>query len=90
MRIAEQHHAACVDIISACCPLAMGRRPAAQGAQSRHRRDAGSDLMNGLSKALQVRVDPSSPWFGKPTSTSKYDLAAREARPGGRYSKESR
>jgi peptide/nickel transport system substrate-binding protein len=34
------------------------------------------DLMNGLAKPAKGQVDPSSPWFGKPTFEVKYDLAA--------------
>jgi len=33
-------------------------------------------LMNGLAKPAKGQVDPSSPWFGKPTFEVKYDLAA--------------
>jgi peptide/nickel transport system substrate-binding protein len=32
-------------------------------------------LMNGLAKPASGQVDPSSPWFGKPTFRIKYDLA---------------
>ncbi|HMN70477.1 MAG TPA: ABC transporter substrate-binding protein [Rhodoblastus sp.] len=33
-------------------------------------------LMNGLAKPAKGQVDPSSPWFGKPSFDIKYDLAA--------------
>src|SRR4029453_1739971 len=33
-------------------------------------------LMNGLAKPAKGQVDPSSPWFGKPTFELKYDVAA--------------
>ncbi|MBC9884117.1 ABC transporter substrate-binding protein, partial [Bradyrhizobium sp. INPA01-394B] len=33
-------------------------------------------LMNGLAKPAKGQVDPSSPWFGKPSFDLKYDLAA--------------
>jgi len=39
-------------------------------------RDAVVGLMNGLAKPAKGQVDPSSPWFGKPTFDIKYDLAA--------------
>jgi peptide/nickel transport system substrate-binding protein len=39
-------------------------------------RDAVVGLMNGLAKPAKGQVDPSSPWFGKPTFEPKYDLAA--------------
>src|SRR5580692_1477195 len=39
-------------------------------------RDAVVGLMNGLAKPAKGQVDPSSPWFGKPTFELKYDLAA--------------
>ena len=32
--------------------------------------------MNGLAKPAKGQVDPSSPWFGKPTFDLKYDVAA--------------
>ena len=32
--------------------------------------------MNGLAKPAKGQVDPSSPWFGKPTFELKYDVAA--------------
>jgi peptide/nickel transport system substrate-binding protein len=38
-------------------------------------RDAVVALMNGLAKPAIGQVDPSSPWFGKPTFKIKYDLA---------------
>lgn len=38
-------------------------------------RDAVVGLMNGLAKPAIGQVDPSSPWFGKPTFRIKYDLA---------------
>src|SRR6195952_2190912 len=39
-------------------------------------RDGVVALMNGLAKPAKGQVDPSSPWFGKPTFDIKYDLAA--------------
>ena len=39
-------------------------------------RDAVVGLMNGLAKPAKGQVDPSSPWFGKPTFDIKYDVAA--------------
>jgi peptide/nickel transport system substrate-binding protein len=39
-------------------------------------RDAVVGLMNGLAKPAKGQVDPSSPWFGKPSFDVKYDLAA--------------
>jgi phosphoribosyl-ATP pyrophosphohydrolase len=39
-------------------------------------RDAVVGLMSGLAKPAKGQVDPSSPWFGKPTFELKYDLAA--------------
>ncbi len=39
-------------------------------------RDAVVGLMNGLAKPAKGQVDPSSPWFGKPSFELKYDLAA--------------
>jgi peptide/nickel transport system substrate-binding protein len=39
-------------------------------------RDAVVGLMNGLAKPAKGQVDPSSPWFGKPTFDLKYDVAA--------------
>ena len=39
-------------------------------------RDAVVGLMNGLAKPAKGQVDPSSPWFGKPTFDLKYDPAA--------------
>ncbi|WP_374991471.1 ABC transporter substrate-binding protein [Bradyrhizobium sp. LHD-71] len=39
-------------------------------------REAVVGLMNGLAKPAKGQVDPSSPWFGKPTFDIKYDLAA--------------
>jgi len=39
-------------------------------------RDAVVGLMNGLAKPAKGQVDPSSPWFGKPSFDIKYDLAA--------------
>jgi peptide/nickel transport system substrate-binding protein len=39
-------------------------------------RDAVVGLMNGLAKPAKGQVDPSSPWFGKPTFELTYDLAA--------------
>src|SRR4030081_952129 len=39
-------------------------------------RDAVVGLMNGLAKPAKGQVDPSSPWFGKPTFELKYDVAA--------------
>src|SRR4051812_15069246 len=38
-------------------------------------RDAVVALMSGLAKPAIGQVDPSSPWFGKPTFKIKYDLA---------------
>ena len=38
-------------------------------------RDGVVALMNGLAKPAIGQVDPSSPWFGKPTFAIKYDLA---------------
>src|ERR1700744_1744659 len=38
-------------------------------------RDGVVALMNGLAKPAKGQVDPSSPWFGKPTFDLKYDLA---------------
>jgi peptide/nickel transport system substrate-binding protein len=38
-------------------------------------RDGVVGLMNGLAKPATGQVDPSSPWFGKPTFQIKYDLA---------------
>src|SRR3954452_15132945 len=38
-------------------------------------RDAVVALMNGLAAPAKGQVDPSSPWFGKPTFKIKYDLA---------------
>ena len=38
-------------------------------------RDAVVGLMNGLAKPAKGQVDPSSPWFGKPSFDLKYDLA---------------
>jgi peptide/nickel transport system substrate-binding protein len=32
--------------------------------------------MNGLAKPAKGQVDPSSPWFGKPSFELKYDVAA--------------
>jgi peptide/nickel transport system substrate-binding protein len=39
-------------------------------------RDAVVGLMNGLAKPAKGQVDPSSPWFGKPSFDIKYDPAA--------------
>src|SRR5258707_461041 len=39
-------------------------------------RDAVVGLMNGLAKPAKCQVDPSNPWFGKPTFDLKYDPAA--------------
>ena len=39
-------------------------------------RDEVVGLMNGLAKPAKGQVDPSSPWFGKPSFELKYDLAA--------------
>jgi len=48
-------------------------------------RDAVVGLMNGLAKPAKGQVDPSSPWFGKPSFDLKYDLAeAKEAGQGSR------
>ncbi|MGJ4880967.1 MULTISPECIES: ABC transporter substrate-binding protein [unclassified Bradyrhizobium] len=38
-------------------------------------RDEVVGLMNGLAKPAKGQVDPSSPWFGKPSFELKYDLA---------------
>jgi peptide/nickel transport system substrate-binding protein len=38
-------------------------------------RDGVVGLMNGLAKPAKGQVDPSSPWFGKPSFDIKYDLA---------------
>ena len=44
--------------------------------------------MNGLAKPAKGQVDPSSPWFGKPSFDIKYDLRRRqEAGRGGRLFK---
>lgn len=42
-------------------------------------REAVVGLMNGLAKPAKGQVDPSSPWFGKPSFDIKYDLAAAKA-----------
>lgn len=39
-------------------------------------RDGIVELMNGLAKPAKGMVDPSSPWFGKPSFDVKYDPAA--------------
>src|SRR5882724_11072290 len=39
-------------------------------------REAVVGLMNGLANPAKGQVDPSSPWFGKPSFELKYDLAA--------------
>ncbi|MGY4444788.1 hypothetical protein ACVW04_007607 [Bradyrhizobium sp. LM2.3] len=39
-------------------------------------REAVVGLMNGLAKPAKGQVDPSSPWFGKPSFELKYDVAA--------------
>ena len=41
-------------------------------------RDAVVGLMNGLAKPAKGQVDPSSPWFGKPTFELKYDRRGGE------------
>src|SRR6202140_442486 len=52
-------------------------------------RDAVVGLMNGLAKPAKGQVDPSSPWFGKPTFDIKYDLAtAKKLVEEAGYSKE--
>jgi peptide/nickel transport system substrate-binding protein len=52
-------------------------------------RDAVVGLMNGLAKPAKGQVDPSSPWFGKPTFDIKYDLAeAKKLVQEAGYSKE--
>src|SRR6201985_1576783 len=52
-------------------------------------RDAVVALMNGLAKPAKGQVDPSSPWFGKPTFDIKYNLAtARKLVQEAGYSKE--
>lgn len=51
-------------------------------------RDAVVGLMNGLAKPAKGQVDPSSPWFGKPTFELKYDVAgARKLVEEAGYSK---
>jgi len=40
--------------------------------------------MNGLAKPAKGQVDPSSPWFGKPSFEIKYDLAAAKKLVGRR------
>ena len=46
-------------------------------------------LMNGLAKPAKGQVDPSSPWFGKPSFEIKYDLAeAKKLVKEAGYSKE--
>jgi len=54
-------------------------------------REAVVGLMNGLGQTRQGPVDPSSPWFGKPSFDLKYDLAAAKklVQEAG-YSKKSR
>src|SRR5437867_1151299 len=39
-------------------------------------REAVVGLMNGLAKPAKGQVDPSSPWFGKPSFELQYDVAA--------------
>ena len=39
-------------------------------------RDGIVNLMNGLAKSAKGQIDPSSPWFGKPTFDVKYDPEA--------------
>jgi peptide/nickel transport system substrate-binding protein len=52
-------------------------------------RDAVVALMNGLAKPAKGQVDPSSPWFGKPTFDIKYDPAeAKKLVEEAGYSKE--
>ena len=52
-------------------------------------RDGVVALMNGLAKPAKGQVDPSSPWFGKPTFDIKYDLAeAKKLVQEAGYSKE--
>ena len=48
-------------------------------------RDAVVGLMNGLAKPAKGQVDPSSPWFGKPTFDIKYD--PRRGQEAGRGSR---
>ena len=58
--------------------LAVDRHPAAQGANLAIDRDAIVKLLGGLAKPALGQVDPSSPWFGKPSFVLKY--APDEAR----------
>jgi peptide/nickel transport system substrate-binding protein len=52
-------------------------------------RDAVVGLMNGLAKPAKGQVDPSNPWFGKPTFDLKYDVgAAKKLVQEAGYSKE--
>jgi peptide/nickel transport system substrate-binding protein len=52
-------------------------------------RDGVVALMNGLAKPAKGQVDPSSPWFGKPTFDLKYDPAeAKKLVEEAGYSKE--
>jgi peptide/nickel transport system substrate-binding protein len=39
-------------------------------------RDGIVQMLNGLARPAQGQVDPTSPWFGKPSFNIKYDLAA--------------
>jgi len=51
-------------------------------------REAVVGLMNGLAKPAKGQVDPSSPWFGKPSFDIKYDVAtARKLVEEAGYSK---
>ena len=69
--------------------LALDRHPPAQGAQPCDRPRGVVGLMNGLAKPAKGQVDPSSPWFGKPTFELKYDVAAaRKLVQEAGYSKE--
>lgn len=52
-------------------------------------RDAVVALMNGLAKPAKGQVDPTSPWFGKPSFDIKYDLdAAKKLMKEAGYSKD--
>jgi len=52
-------------------------------------RNAIVQLMSGLAKPAQGQVDPSSPWFGKPTFKLRYDLKeAKALMAAAGYSKE--
>jgi peptide/nickel transport system substrate-binding protein len=52
-------------------------------------RDSVVKLMNGLALPAKGQLDPTSPWFGKPTFDLKYDLAtARSLMTAAGYSKD--